>query len=897
MRTHPIVICLIAVALCFIAAFPAAAERASEEEALRVCRNWLAYTVHYAGDWAGSETPEIADAQPLVAGELTLATCFSIEPRGFIVVPALKDLPPVKAHSETSNLDASQMQGFAQLLRDVLRHRTELFITTYGSMEAAPPERGERLLDPRHRADWDRFAADPVDFAAELRRAPADSRTVVGPLMTTVWHQGAPYNNFCPMGDGDRCVVGCVATAAAQIMRYHEWPPDGGIGDHTYYWDGDQSCGGSTEGAYLYANFEDPYDWAHMVDDCEAECSSEEEDAMAELCYEVGVSVEMNYGACGSGASYPDEALKTYFAYDPTIERGYRGSHSTAEWFEFIQEEIDAGRPIWYAFDYSETSGHAVVCDGWKDEGGNDMYHINYGWGGPFNAWYTIDNIYHSIDPMSERTVHRIMPPDGPYPCCIGEECFEMTWTDCRAADGIWMAAEDMWCYPTTCIGVIDYRACCIGPDCQILSEDDCLAAGGEWRPNTEECGPYTCNPQSACCVGETCETLSEQECADAGGMWLEDTPCWPSNPCLVTRYACCQEELCQLLSATECADLGGVWIEGTETCDPSPCGSDLSGGLLIVHAPPGLEWTSGQDWCQRYKDEFAMANGDDQVSRIDPDIANEEISVWYVIMGWEDSKEVCGLEFGLGNYDPGIFGFLEWGACTNGGMETPMTGWPGPNRGTALLPDEAWQGSCVAAYWFAGYAYEEGVIPLAVHPTSTEARFTNCAFPSQSWEAGCLASLGILTAGEPCYEGEGPERACCVGATCTLMTYAACETAGGSWLQLTTTCDPNPCQTSDVAESDATIGTMLMAPAPNPFTASATLRYHMARPGQLTVEIFDVGGRMIRHLASERVTAGWGTLAWDGTDDRRARVSAGTYLCRLSADGRVVTQRMIRVE
>ena len=56
--------------------------------------------------------------------------------------------------------------------------------------------------------------------------------TPVAPLTTTLWGQGDPYNSLCPMEvSGDRCVTGCPATAAAQIMRANRYPTHG-IGSH-----------------------------------------------------------------------------------------------------------------------------------------------------------------------------------------------------------------------------------------------------------------------------------------------------------------------------------------------------------------------------------------------------------------------------------------------------------------------------------------------------------------------------------------------------------------------------------------------------------------------------------------------------------------------------------------
>jgi len=171
-------------------------------------------------------------------------------------------------------------------------------------------------------------------------------------------------------------------------MRYHRWPVLG-KGDHDYMWDGDDSCGGSTSGGNMSANFEIPYDWDHMPDDCEGGCSGTEQSALAWLCLTVGVSVDMDYGHCASTA-YTYKlltALPEYFRYDPTIDREERADHSPDGWFDIVQEEIFHDRPMVY-----RIIGHAVVCDGWRIEGDLLEYHINYGWGGSHSGWYTIDH-------------------------------------------------------------------------------------------------------------------------------------------------------------------------------------------------------------------------------------------------------------------------------------------------------------------------------------------------------------------------------------------------------------------------------------------------------------------------------------------------------------------------
>lgn len=41
---------------------------------------------------------------------------------------------------------------------------------------------------------------------------------------TAEWGQFAPFNNLCPEVNGVKSPAGCVATALAIVMKYHNWP-------------------------------------------------------------------------------------------------------------------------------------------------------------------------------------------------------------------------------------------------------------------------------------------------------------------------------------------------------------------------------------------------------------------------------------------------------------------------------------------------------------------------------------------------------------------------------------------------------------------------------------------------------------------------------------------------
>ena len=389
------------------------AEVATLEESQLVCRNWLNYMVYHQGGWAGSVAPEVQAVQDITVNDTVIARYFEISPSGYILVPILKELPPVKVSSEEYRLDFSELDGPTALFKEVIMHRLRLFVERYGSMEASQPEKGDLLLGREHRLEWDRFAISEEAFIGELNSQTKEKVDEFGPLLTTAWHQQDPYNQYCPMGDGGRCVVGCVATAAAQILAYHQWPPEG-TGSRMYYWSGDNSCGGSTPGQTLEADYSDPYDWENIPTHCPGGgCTPEQQAALAELNYEVGVAFSMDYGRCGSGA-YTASALNVfpqYFRFIDTLVKTDRAGQPLMVWSDLIRDEMEAGRPAQY-----RISGHSIVCDGWRMVDVSHQVHMNYGWGGSNNYWYTIDNLYCNWDgcsPMVEFIITRMIPDKG----------------------------------------------------------------------------------------------------------------------------------------------------------------------------------------------------------------------------------------------------------------------------------------------------------------------------------------------------------------------------------------------------------------------------------------------------------------------------------------------------
>ena len=80
----------------------------------------------------------------------------------------------------------------------------------------------------------------------------------------------------------------------------------------------------------------------------------------------------------------------------------------------------------------------------------------------------------------------------------------------------------------------------------------------------------------------------------------------------------------------------------------------------------------------------------------------------------------------------------------------------------------------------------------------------------------------------------------------------------------------------------------------PNPFNPTTTIKYHLPRPAEVGLTIFDVRGNRIRHFAPGLEEAGTHQIVWDGHNDDGHAVSSGTYLSVLEAGDSMVTRKIV---
>lgn len=218
-------------------------------------------------------------------------------------------------------------------------------------------------------------------------------------IATALWSQTEPYNDLCPIVNGEtkRSVTGCVATAMAIIMQSNRWPAHGNgvIGGYTT----------TTYETYIpaYSIADHNYNWNLMSDinvmgGRTNEWSAAQKEQVAQLMHDCGVAVKMDYTSEASSSSSNNllTAMKTSMSYSGKAALVSRSSYKLDKWFSLIKNEIDQGRVVFYA-GISDAGGHAFVCDGYENDSISPRLRMNWGWGGYCNGYYTLDlNVYQS---------------------------------------------------------------------------------------------------------------------------------------------------------------------------------------------------------------------------------------------------------------------------------------------------------------------------------------------------------------------------------------------------------------------------------------------------------------------------------------------------------------------
>lgn len=222
-----------------------------------------------------------------------------------------------------------------------------------------------------------------------LNKQYVKSDDYLAPLLSTQWGQSFPYNALCPYyAEGKQAVTGCVATSMAQAMNYYRFPTSG-TGSHSYTT--------ATHHISLSKDFSaTTFKWDLLKNSYQADGNTEEEvEAIADLMFTCGVSVDMDYDyESGSSNTANMNALAKYFGYDNDMYIAHKDFMTENEWHNLLLSELDLFRPLMFSAETPKGYGHAFIIDGYQaDEGDYPFYHVNWGWKGKADGFFKMNNM------------------------------------------------------------------------------------------------------------------------------------------------------------------------------------------------------------------------------------------------------------------------------------------------------------------------------------------------------------------------------------------------------------------------------------------------------------------------------------------------------------------------
>ena len=314
---------------------------------------------------------------------------YNMEGGGYVIASGDQRTLPVLGYSTTGSIDWEQMPDN---MRSWLKQYDEAIATLGSCKDFCDGEQTTTLY------------GQGTTKARQSRRA---ERMAVEPLIKTHWDQEDPYWNqvptyqgVIPALQGKQCLVGCVATAMAQLMNYWQWPNTvpNGVPDYDY----NDQYNGITKTWHIGALPPTWFDWDNMADDygyydleigkyIRLETTEAQDKAVATLMRYCGQSLKMMYGPAelgGSAAATANipNALIDYFDYNTPQFIKHVNVPDIEEWEEIIYSELAAGRPMAYC-GQSDSGGHSFVCDGYD---GNGLFHINWGWSGADDGYFAL---------------------------------------------------------------------------------------------------------------------------------------------------------------------------------------------------------------------------------------------------------------------------------------------------------------------------------------------------------------------------------------------------------------------------------------------------------------------------------------------------------------------------
>ena len=145
--------------------------------------------------------------------------------------------------------------------------------------------------------------------------------------------------------------------------------------------------------------------------------------------------------------------------------------------------------------------------------------------------------------------------------------------------------------------------------------------------------------------------------------------------------------------------------------------------------------------------------------------------------------------------------------------------------------------------------------------------------------QSGYTNASGLVTLAIPSIPGTGFVTV--TGTYHNLYPYVGSATVSG---------------TGTAGDETGVLSFNLASPAPNPFAGSTAIAFTLPAAGNMSLDIYDVSGRLVTTVTSGEMLAGSHSVLWSGTDSDGVPAPGGLYILRLTAGGNIMTRSCVIV-
>jgi len=327
-------------------------------QARLVVQGWLARDGSPLGATLGREVGEVQafpDEQPEIA-----YFAVSLKPQGFVIVSGDDLVEPIIAFVPRGHFNPSRKNPLGAMVSQDVPQR----LAGVRAAEEQAWSKGVLFLPEGAQEQalnkWqllENLGAESRSLESQGLEAglPEVSDPRVDPLLKTEWDQDtvpvsgkACYNYYTPPyneGNAKNYPCGCVATAMAQIMRFHKYPADE-VGTDKFWIKVNGKAvqeplrGGDGQGG--------AYDWDNMAGKPKKGAKPEQLQAIGALTHDAGATIKMEYTSEESSAYTSDVglALVKVFNYGNAIVGGAEKGIPINRLLPMLNPNLDASLPV-----------------------------------------------------------------------------------------------------------------------------------------------------------------------------------------------------------------------------------------------------------------------------------------------------------------------------------------------------------------------------------------------------------------------------------------------------------------------------------------------------------------------------------------------------------------------